>query len=377
MTPTTTPTTPPEFAWDRAEPTSPERRAELLGTPGFGAIYSDHMVTIRWQAERGWHDARVQPLAALSLHPATMAFHYGQTVFEGMKAFWRPGGRRALFRAADHARRFNRSARRMAMPPLPEEDFVAALDALLLADGAWVPPARGHSFYLRPFMIASEMHLSNRPAEEYLFALIGGPVRPAFAAEPKPVRLWAATDYIRAAAGGTGEIKCGGNYGGAYLAQRQATANGCDQVVWLDARERRYVEEAGGMNLFFVEAAPGGPRLVTPALSGALLAGITRDSILRLAGRLGYQVTEQPVTLDEWEAGCREGRITEAFATGTAVAIVPVGHVVSTEREWTVGGGKAGPVMSRLREALLDIQYGAAPDEFGWMRVVATEAGDR
>jgi branched-chain amino acid aminotransferase len=362
-----------EFAWDRAEPTSAERRAELLGTPGMGDGYSDHMVTMRWQAEQGWHDARVQPLAAFTLHPATMAFHYGQTVFEGLKAFWRSNGQRALFRPGDHARRFNQSAHRIAMPTLPEEDFVAALEALLRADGAWVPSARGHSFYLRPFMIAAETHLSNRPAEEYLFALIGSPARPASAAAPKPMRLWASTDYVRAAAGGTGAVKCGGNYGGSYVAQRQATANGCDQVVWLDARERRYVEEVGGSNLFFVESAADGPRLVTPPLHGTLLAGITRDSVLRLAGRLGYPVAEEPVALDDWEQGCHDGRITEAFACGTARAIAPVGHVVAGERDWPVGGGNAGPVTLRLREALLDIQYGQAPDEFGWMRLVDTD----
>jgi branched-chain amino acid aminotransferase len=365
-----------EFAWDRAEPTPPQRREDLLGTFGFGAGYSDHMVTARWHAERGWHDAKLQPLAAFSLHPATMALHYGQTVFEGLKAFWRPNGQRALFRPGDHARRFNRSARRMAMPTLPEEDFVAALKALLRADGAWVPPARGHSFYLRPFMIAAETHLSNRPAEEYLFALIGSPARPASGAEPKPMRLWVSTDYVRAAAGGTGAVKCGGNYGGSYAAQQQATANGCDQVVWLDARERRYVEEVGGSNLFFVESAADGPRLVTPPLSGTLLAGITRDSILRLAARFGYPVAEEPVTLDDWEQGCRNGRITEAFACGTARVVAPVGHVVSAQREWSVGGGKAGPVTLRLLEAFLDIQYGQAPDEFGWMQVVGTGGED-
>jgi branched-chain amino acid aminotransferase len=362
-----------EFAWERAEPLPADRREERLALPGFGDAYSDHMVTVRWHAERGWHDARVQPLATFSLHPATMAFHYGQTVFEGLKAFWRPNGRRALFRPADHARRFNRSAHRMAMPTLPEEEFLAALRALLRADGAWVPPTRGHSFYLRPFMIAAETQLSNRPAEEYLFAVIGTPARPAFAAEPKPMRLWTSTEYGRAAPGGTGAIKCGGNYGGSYIAQRQAAANGCDQVVWLDARERRYIEEVGGSNLFFVESTPAGPRLRTPPLSGTLLAGITRDSVLRLAARFGYPVAEEPLTLDQWERGCRNGRITEAFTSNTARAIAPVGHVVSAQREWPVGDAKAGPVTSLLREALLDIQHGQAPDEFGWMRVVDPE----
>jgi len=362
-----------EFTRRRAQPIPAERREELLATPGFGDVFSDHMVTVRWSAEAGWHDAQVGPLAAMSLHPATMALHYGQTIFEGMKAFWRPNGQRALFRPADHARRFNSSARRMAMPTLPEEDFVAALEALVRVDGAWVPRARGHSLYLRPFMIAAEAGLGNRPAEEYLFAVIGTPARPASSAEPKPLRLWIASEHIRAAPGGTGAAKCGGNYGGSYVAQRRAAANDCDDVVWLDARERRYIEEAGGCNLFFVESTTEGPRLRTPPLSGTLLAGVTRDSILRLARWLGYPVSEEPLTLDEWEQSCRDGRITETFACGTFRAIVPVGHAVSAQREWPVGDGAAGPVTSRLREAMLDIHYGQTPDEFGWMRLVGTD----
>jgi branched-chain amino acid aminotransferase len=358
------------FTRRHAQPIPAERREELFATPGFGESFSDHMVTVRWNGEVGWHDANIGPLAAFSLHPATMALHYGQTIFEGLKAFWRPNGQRALFRPTDHARRFNTSARRMAMPTLPEADFVAALEALVRADSSWVPRVRGHSFYLRPFMIAAETHMSNRPAEEYLFVVIGGPARPASSAEPKPMRLWAATEYIRAAPGGTGAVKCGGNYGGAHVAQRQAVANGCDQVVWLDAQERRYIEEAGGANLFFVESTTEGPRLRTPPLSGTLLAGVTRDSILRLARWLGYPVAEEPLTLDEWEQGCRDGRITETFTCGTARAVVPVGHVVSAQREWPVADGTAGPVTSRLREAMLDIQHGHTPDEFGWMRLV-------
>jgi len=221
-------------------------------------------------------------------------------------------------------------------------------------------------------MIASEAQLGNRPAEEYLFAVIGGPARPA-SAEPKPMRLWAAPEYIRAAPGGTGAAKCGGNYGGSFIAQQQAAANGCDQVVWLDARERRYIEEAGGSNLFFVESTTEGPRLRTPPLSGTLLAGVTRDSILRLAGSLGYPVAEEPLTLDEWERGCRDGRITETFACGTARAIVPVGHVASAQRDWPVGDGTAGAVTLRLLDALLDLHYGQTSDEFGWLRLVDTD----
>jgi branched-chain amino acid aminotransferase len=358
-----------EFTRQHAPPTPDDRREQLLATPGFGDVFTDHMVTVRWSAEVGWHDARVGPLTAMSLHPATMALHYGQTIFEGMKAFWRPNGQRALFRPEDHARRFNRSAHRMAMPTLPEQDFVAALEALLHVDADWVPRTPGHSLYLRPFMIAAQTGLGLRPAEEYLFAVIGTPARPA-SAEPKAMRLWAAPEYIRAAPGGTGAAKCGGNYGGSFIVQREAAANNCDEVVWLDARKRQFVEEAGGCNLFFVESTTEGPRLRTPPLSGTLLAGVTRDSILRLARSLGYPVCEAPLSLDAWEQSCRDGRITETFACGTARSIVPVGHVVSTNQDWPIGDGTAGPVTSRLRAALLDIHYGLAPDQFGWMRLV-------
>ncbi len=353
-------------------PVPSSKREELLAAPGFGDIFTDHMVTMRWTAEVGWHDAQVGPLTAMSMHPATMALHYGQTIFEGMKAFWRPNGQRALFRANDHARRFNNSARRMAMPTLPAEDFVTAVESLVRVDGAWVPRTRGHSLYLRPFMIASQTGLGLRPAEEYLFSVIGTPSRPT-SLDPKAMRLWAAPEYIRAAPGGTGAAKCGGNYGGSFIVQREAAANNCDEVVWLDARERRYVEEAGGCNLFFVESTTDGPRLRTPPLSGTLLAGITRNSILRLAQSLGYPISEKPITLDEWEQSCRDGRITETFACGTARSIVPVGHVVSAHQDWPVGDGTAGPVTSRLRETLLDIHYGQSTDDFGWMRLVRTE----
>ncbi|TDO08154.1 branched-chain amino acid aminotransferase [Mycobacterium sp. BK086] len=345
-------------------------RVAALATPGFGDVFTDHMVTMRWSAQEGWDEPQLGPLAPMALHPATMALHYGQTIFEGMKAFWRPDGQRAVFRPTDHARRFNNSARRMAMPTLPVDDFVAAVAALVQTDADWVPPTRGHSLYLRPFMIAAETGLGNRPAEEFLFAVIGTPSRPASTAEPKPLKLWIATDHIRAAPGGTGEAKCGGNYGGAYVAQRRAAANDCDDVVWLDAVERRYIEEAGSSNLFFVESTFDGPCVRTPPLSGSLLAGITRDTVLQLALSLGYPVSAEPLTVDEWEQSCADGRITETFVSGTFRSIVPVGHVVSGQREWPVGDGTAGPVTSRLREAMLDIHYGDAPDEFGWMRLV-------
>jgi branched-chain amino acid aminotransferase group II len=242
------------------------------------------MVAIRWNAEQGWHDARLTAYEPLQLDPSAMVLHYGQAIFEGLKAYRQPDGGVAVFRPEENARRFNRSAARLAMPELPVELFLEAVDLLVDTDRAWVPTAEGQSLYLRPFMIATEAQVGMRPAHEYLFLLIAFPVTPFFPGEVKPVTVWLSDEYVRAAVGGTGEAKCAGNYAGSLLAQRQAAEKGCDQVVWLDAVERRWVEEMGGMNLFFVlQVEDGGRRLLTPALTGTLLPGVVRDSLLALA----------------------------------------------------------------------------------------------
>jgi len=355
-----------------ASPRSAAEREALMADPGFGRVHSDHMVVIRWSQDKGWHDATLTAYEPLQLDPAAMVLHYGQAIFEGLKAYRQQDGGIGVFRPEENAKRFNRSAARLAMPELPEELFLGAVDALVAQDREWVPTAAGQSLYLRPFMIATEAQLGMRPAFEYLFLLIAFPVTPFFPGEVKPVTVWLSEEYVRAAVGGTGEAKCAGNYAGSLLAQRQAAEKGCDQVVWLDAVERRWVEEMGGMNLFFVMSDDQGrpTRLFTPALTGTLLPGVVRDSLLALAPELGLTVEQGRISAEEWRKGCEDGTLTEVFACGTAAVIAPVGHAKSSQGNWTVGDGSAGAVTMRLREALLDLQYGRAADPHGWMHRV-------
>ncbi|MFI7609810.1 branched-chain amino acid aminotransferase [Nonomuraea terrae] len=342
-------------------------REQVMANPVFGKVFTDHMISIDFTEGRGWHDARLMPYGPLALEPATSVFHYGQEIFEGMKAYRQSGGSIVTFRPYANAARFNRSAVRLAMPELPEETFVESLELLVQTEREWVPTPEGHSLYLRPFMIATQPGLGvNYPSKTYKYMVIASPAASYFAGGIKPVSVWLSTEYTRAAPGGTGEAKCGGNYAAAFVAQRQAVEQGCDQVVWLDAHERRYVEEMGGMNLFFVF----GDKLVTPALTGSLLAGITRDSILTLAGELGLEVEERLVTVDEWEAGCASGELTEVFACGTAAIVTPVGSVKGADRSWTIGDGSPGEVTMRVREELIGIQYGTRPDPHNWVHKI-------
>jgi branched-chain amino acid aminotransferase len=353
-----------------SEPLAAAERSVRLQDPGFGRVFTDHMVSIRWTEGRGWHDAQLRPYGSIEMDPATMSLHYGQSIFEGLKAYRQADGSIATFRPWDNARRFQRSARRLAMPELPEDLFVEAINVLVRQDREWVPTEREQTLYLRPFMFATEVGLGVKPAGEYLFLLIASPVGAYFPRGVKPVSVWLSEDYVRAAPGGTGEAKCAGNYAASLVAQAQAADKGCDQVVWLDAAERRWVEEMGGMNLYFVypdPAAPSGARLLTPELTGALLPGVTRDSLLTLARDLGYETGEGRISTGQWRAGNADGSITEVFACGTAAVITPVGSVKANSGEWTVGDGEPGPVTMRLRQALLDIQLGDAPDTYAWM----------
>ncbi|MFI6350035.1 branched-chain amino acid aminotransferase [Streptomyces sp. NPDC050560] len=339
-------------------------RERILANPGFGRYFTDHMVTVRWTEGRGWHDAELVPYAPLSMDPANMTLHYAQTIFEGLKAYRRTDGTIATFRPEQNARRFQRSARRLAMPEVPEDLFLGAVDALVRQDGAWVPPAGEESLYIRPFMFATEVGLGVHPAGEFLFMVIASPAGAYFKGGVKPVSVWVSEDYVRAAPGGTGEAKAGGNYASSLLAQAEATARGCDQVVWLDGLERRYIEEMGTNNLFFVY----GDRVVTPSFSGSLLAGVTRDSVLAIAADLGYEVAEERISLDDWRRASEDGSLTEVFGCGTAAVITPVGEVHSARGSWKVAGGESGEATMKIRSALLDIQTGAAPDTHGWMR---------
>lgn len=345
-----------------------QRRAEVLANPGFGQYFTDHMVTIKWTTDRGWHDARVEPYHALEFDPATTVLHYGQAIFEGLKAYQQPDGSVAAFRPDQNARRFQRSAARIAMPELPEVDFLNSLREIVDVDRSWVPESGESSLYLRPFMISTEVSLGvNRPAGSYLYALIASPAGSYFSGGVKPVTVWLGHEYVRAAPGGTGAAKFAGNYAASFAAQAQAVENGCDQVVWLDAVERRAVEEMGGMNLFFVFASGSDARLVTPELSGSLLPGVTRSSLLQLGADLGLTVEERRITTDEWEKKASSGELTEVFACGTAAVITPVGHVKHHEGEFSISGGKPGEVTMALREKLTGIQHGTVADTHGWM----------
>ena len=356
-----------------AHPLPAAEREALLQAPGFGRYFTDHMITVRWSAERGWHDARLEPYGPFTLDPATAVFHYAQEFFEGLKAYRHHDGSIVLFRPDANAARFNMTARRMAMPELPEETFVRALELLVTTDRDWVPAGDGNSLYLRPFMIATQQTLGvNRPSSEYLFCVIASPAASYFTGGPKPVTVWLSQEYTRAAPGGTGGVKTGGNYAAAFVAQQQAVDQGCDQVVWLDAAEHRWVEEMGGMNLFFVfgETPDEGPQIMTPPLTGTLLPGITRDALLRLAPELGIKAVEDRISIQQWQAQCASGELTEVFACGTAAVITPVGRVKGAATHWTVADGEPGPVTMRLREELLGIQYGHVADPFGWIHTV-------
>ena len=356
-----------------ANPVADAERIQRITGPGFGRVFTEHMISIRWTEGRGWHDAQLVPYATLEVDPAMMALHYGQAIFEGLKAYPQPDGSIATFRPEQNARRFQRSARRLALPELPESAFLEALELLVRQDRDWMPAGGEESLYLRPFMFASEVGLGVRPSREVLFLVIASPVGAYFPRGVKPVGVWLSQDYVRAAPGGTGEAKCAGNYAASLVAQAQAIDEGCDQVVWLDAAERRWVEEMGGMNLYFVYGSGGNggaSRIMTPALTGTLLAGVTRDSLLTLAADLGYPVEEGRIDVDSWREGNADGSLSEVFACGTAAVITPVGSVKSASDQWAVGDGEPGTVTMRLRKALLDIQHGTAPDTHGWMHTL-------
>ncbi|GLZ05298.1 branched-chain-amino-acid aminotransferase [Actinomadura sp. NBRC 104412] len=353
-----------------------EERERVLADPGWGLHFTDHMVTIRYKEGKGWYDARLEPYGPIPMDPASQVFHYSQELFEGLKAYRQADGTIVTFRPYANAARMNRSARRMAMPEIPEQLFVDSLEILVSTDREWVPTREGQSLYLRPFMFATTRALGvNQPADEYMFVVIASPSGNYYARGIKPVSVWLSRDYTRAAPGGTGEAKTGGNYAASFAGQAQAVEHGCDQVVWLDAVERRWVEEVGSMNLFFVygtdaEHGGQGARLRTPALTGTLLPGITRDSMLKLAPDLGIPVEEGRISVQEWREGCESGEITEVFGCGTAAVISPVGHVKAPDMEFTIRGGETGPIAMRLREELIGIQYGTRPDPYGWVHKI-------
>ena len=348
-------------------PVGAAERAALLANPGFGRIFTDHMATIRFADGKGWYDSRVEARAPISIDPASAVLHYAQEIFEGLKAYRLADGGVAMFRPDANAARFAQSAQRMAMPALPTEVFLQSLREIIKIDEDWIPAGEEGSLYLRPFAYASEVFLGVRPALEYLYLVIASPVGPYFSGGVQPVSVWVSPDFTRAAPGGTGAAKCGGNYAAGLAAQAEAIEHGCDQVVYLDAVERKYVDELGGMNVFFVL---DDGRLVTPPLTGTILPGITRDSVIKLAGRAGRGVEERPVSFEEWREGAASGRIREAFACGTAAVITPIGTVKTPDDEFTIADGGSGEVTMGLRKELVDIQRGRAEDPFGWVHRV-------
>jgi branched-chain amino acid aminotransferase len=344
-------------------------RDALVAEGGFGKYYTDHMVVCAWSEKDGWGEPELKPYGPISLDPATAVFHYGQEIFEGMKAYRQPDKSIALFRPEANAKRFARSAKRLALPEMPESLFLETVETLVQHDGGWVPNKVGESLYLRPFMFATEVGLGVRPSNRALYMLIATPVG-AYFDPSKAVSVWISTEYVRAALGGTGEAKCGGNYAASLVAQKAAAAQGCDQVVWIDAVERRWIEEMGGMNLYFVKGTGTDATVMTPKLTGTLLPGITRDSILSVAADLGYKVEETMISIDDWRDGVASGLITEIFACGTAAVVSPVGQAKSTMGTWVTGDGQPGKITMQIRNSLLGIQHGEIADTHKWMHAV-------
>ncbi|MCW2807058.1 MAG: branched-chain amino acid aminotransferase [Marmoricola sp.] len=344
-------------------PRSEAEVSEILVNPGFGTHFTDHMFTVEWTHEKGWHDARITPYGPLSMDPASAVLHYAQETFEGMKAYRHEDGSIWSFRPYENAKRMARSSHRLAFPVLDPEDFVQAVDALVAVDQRWVPEGTGEkSLYIRPFMIASEVFLGVRPAQHVTFMVIASPAGAYFKGGIKPLTLWLTEEYTRAGRGGMGAAKTGGNYASSLVAQQEATAHGCDQVVFLDVAEGKYVEELGGMNMYFVYADG---HIVTPE-TGTILEGITRSAIIDLAQKRGHSVEERKISIDEWREGVASGEITEVFACGTAAVVTPVGTLRWDGGE-VAGSTEAGPLTLEIRQALVDIQYGRADDSFGWM----------
>ncbi len=346
-------------------PTPDKERESALADPGFGRFYTDHMAVVNFTEDNGWENPRIVPTANFSLHPAAAVLHYGQEIFEGLKAYRHDDDSIWLFRPERNAHRFVGSALRLQMAPLPEELFLASVMELVDLERAWVPQnADEQSLYIRPFQIADEPYLGVREAKKYLYAVLA---TPAGAYYPDPVKLWITPNYTRAAAGGTGTAKCGGNYAASLAAAVEAQEHGCGQVLYTDGAEHKWLEECGTMNFMMITADD---ELLTPAL-GTILEGVTRDSILTLAPEHGLTPVQRPISVDELREGLASGHITEAFACGTAAVITPiVGFNSPSHGEEAAGDGTPGARTQQLRQHLLDIQYGRVADRHGWLRRV-------
>ena len=341
-------------------------KAKPEGPLGFGKIFTDHMFIMNYTEGMGWHDARIVPFGDLSFSPASMVFHYGQEMFEGLKAYRGEDGKTYLFRPDMNAKRTNATNDRLCIPHLPEEDFVQAVKAIVKVDEDWVPTEKGTSLYVRPFIIATDPFLGVSPSKTYLFIIILSPSGAYYASGLEPVGIWIEDDYVRAVRGGMGFAKTGGNYAASLAAQVKAHDAGYSQVLWLDGVERKYIEEVGAMNIFFKIDG----EIVTPMLNGSILPGITRNSVLHLCKHWGYKVSERKISVDELLEAQKSGKLEEVFGTGTAAVISPVGKLRYKDDVMTIGDGKIGPVSQRLYDTVTGIQLGKLPDEFGWRQEV-------
>ncbi len=330
---------------------------------GFGTIFTDYMFNMDYNPEDGWHNPRIEPYAPMQMDPSTMVLHYGQAIFEGLKAYRTEGGDIQLFRPKDNLNRLNKSGHRLCMPPLDEDLILKALLKLLQIEKAWVPAASGTSLYIRPTIIATDPYIGLRTSHTYRFFIILSPVGAYYPEGFDPVKIWVTTDYVRAVRGGVGEAKTAGNYAASLYATELANKDGYTQVMWLDGVELKYVEEVGSMNIFFII----GDKIITPQLNGSILSGITRDSVIKLAESWGKKVVERKISIDEVYQAHAAGTLNEVFGSGTAAVISPVGNIKYDGEEITIGDGSVGPVAAKLFQELMDIQYGNADDPFGWI----------
>lgn len=331
-------------------------------TLGFGKIFTDRMFLMEYEAARGWQNARIVPFGNLSLHPAATVLHYGAEVFEGLKAYRRADGRVQLFRPIENARRLNASASRMCLPEIPEEDFLKIITTFVKAEERWVPYGAGTSLYLRPFLFGNDEALGVHAVHRAVFAVIASPSGSYYAEGLNPVKILIEDEDVRTVRGGTGYAKCGGNYGASTRAGERAAKEGYSQVLWLDGVERKYVEEVGAMNVMFLI----GGVVVTPALTGSILPGITRKSCVELLKSKGISVEERLLSVDELVAAARSGALTEAWGTGTAAVVSPIGELGFRGEKFVVGGGKIGKLTQSLYDELTGIQWGKVADPFGW-----------
>lgn len=332
----------------------------------FGRIFTPHMFIMNYNRDRGWHSPRIVPFSKIELHPAAIVLHYAQTIFEGLKAYFGSDGKIRLFRPWDNVARLNRSAERMCIPQVDPELALKAIKTLVLVDRDWIPRKRGSALYIRPFIFGTEGSLGVKPSCEYLFVIILSPVSAYYEEGFEPIKIYVTDTYVRAFPGGTGDVKAGGNYAASLKAQEEAKKRGYTQILWLDGLERRYVEEVGTMNIFFYFEG----ELATPELTGSILPGITRDSVLKLAKHLNIPAVERRISIDEVIEGAKTGRLKECFGTGTAAVISPVGKIYYKGEEYLINEGKTGPLAKRFFDYLTGLQYGEIEDIFNWTMVL-------